>query len=89
MITEYQCKCNRCGAAWCLSDEDIANAERQKKAYKLNMLNSAVQAVGKSRNTAVSVLSSETAQNLIDKVKDPSRCPQCGSINIDVNIALL
>lgn len=87
MAVEYQCRCNRCGSVWCVTENDIKQSKRMKTGASLNMLNAAINA--SDRRTVSSIYGTATASAYANGVVDYSRCPNCRSIKINVTTRVI
>ena len=77
---EIRKKCRSCGHIMCYNAVDLDNNKKL-------MANARFQAIGSmsnalSGNYAASAIYNQSAQNGMNQIKDFSRCPSCGSIDL-------
>lgn len=82
MTVEYRCTCRKCGAYWCINENDLNNNKRKKFASRMQFVSGLLDAT--DRRTIGSIYSGETSARLANSTRDYSRCPKCGSINVAV-----
>ena len=82
MTIEYRCTCRKCRANWCVSEGDLIANSRKGLASGLGFASSLLSA--NDRETVGSILWGEASEGMSNGMRDYSRCPRCGTIDIDV-----
>ena len=77
---EIRKKCKNCGHIMCYNPVDLDNNKKALNNARLNAIGSLGNAM--SGHRAASAINSQAAQNGLNQIKDYSRCPSCGSIDL-------
>ena len=77
---EIRKKCNNCGHIMCYNPVDLDNNKKALDNARLNALGSLGNAM--NGHHAASAVYNQTAQSGLNQIKDYSRCPSCGSIDL-------
>ena len=81
-MIEYRCTCRRGNTFYCFNDQDVKNSKRARSASKLAMAGSVMSAA--DGQSVSSLTGTHDATALSGAIRDLTRCPRCGSIDIAV-----